>query len=163
MKNRLFVAVIGLFVALSLFGCDAFVRKFTRKKKKEQLPQEQIVIEPQEYRDTATPEEKYRQYFLYWKAWQDELIEALTHGKNFKKQVDCAKEASKSILQARGLLNAGKQKELDIWINKLADLKSAIEADPYCNDIAVNRLKAEHIKKMILREFSFSSIKDALK
>jgi hypothetical protein len=158
----LFWILIFGFCILSL-GCDAFVRKFTRKPKKENLPERELVLAPEEYKGTQlTREELYRQYLLYWKSWQDELITSLSHGANHKKQIGCADEVIKNIKSLRALLNEERQKKLDIYIAQLESLKGSIAKDTYGNNIVNNRSTAERIKRNILRDFSFRQIKDYL-
>ena len=52
-KHR-WTQIIGVSVSCSflftLIGCAAFVRKFTRKRKKEDLPQEEMVLAPEEWK-----------------------------------------------------------------------------------------------------------------
>ncbi len=110
-----------------------------------------------------TKEEVYRQYFLYWKSWHEELINSLSGGgSSNKKQIDCANEALKNLEALRSTLQEAKQKKLDIYISQLKDLKKEIEEDLYGNSISENRLVAERIKRSILRDFSYNKIKDYL-
>ena len=147
----------------TLIGCDAFVRKFTRKSQKENLPKQELVLVPEEYKPPKmTKEEVYRQYFLYWKSWHDELINSLSGGVSHKKQIDCANEAIKNLESLRATLQEAKQKKLDVYINQLKDLKNEIAQDLYGNDISVNRLTVERIRRSILRDFSYNKIKDYL-
>ncbi len=147
----------------TLIGCDAFVRKFTRKSKKENLPKQELVLVPEEYKPPKmTKEEVYRQYFLYWKSWHDELINSLSGGASHKKQIDCANEAIKNLEQLRTTLQEVKQKKLDVYINQLKDLNKEIVEDLYGNNISANRLTAERIKRNILRDFFYNKIKDYL-
>ena len=147
----------------TLMGCDAFVRKFTRKRKKENLPKEELVLAPEEYKPPKmTKEEVYRQYVLYWKSWHDELINSLSGGASHKKQIYCANEALKNLDSLRGTLQEARQKKLDIYINQLKDLKKEIEKDLYGNNVSSNRLTAERIRRSILRDFSYNKIKDYL-
>jgi len=151
------------FLIFSLIGCDAFVRKFTRKSKKEELPQEEMVLSPEEYKGpNMTKEELYRQYFLYWKSWQDELIAALSYNGNYKKQLGSADEAINNLENLRSLLNLKMQKKLDAYINQLKDLRDSIKKDPYGNNVANNRLTSERIKMDILHDFSYRAVKDYL-
>ena len=144
------------------FGCDAFVRKFTRKRKKE-APKEEMVLVPQEYKPPQlTKEEVYRQYFLYWKSWHDELINSLSTGASHKKQIDCINEALENLEQLRTTLQATKQNRLDGYINQLKNLKESIAEDLYGNNVAQNRLTAERIKRGILRDFSYEKVKKYL-
>jgi hypothetical protein len=148
----------------SLIGCDAFVRKFTRKPKKEELPQEEMVLAPEEYKGPQiTKEELYRQYFLFWKSWMLELIESLLQNKSLKKQVDCAQEALKNLISLKELLNEEAQKKLDVYITQLEDLKTQITKDLYGSDVASNLRRAERIKMNILKDFSYAKIKNFLK
>ena len=162
LKNILFAFVV-YFVMLNLIGCEAFVRKFTRKSKKEELPQTELVLVPEEYRDTMGKEELYRQYFLFWKSWHDELINSLSVGANHKKQIGSADEAIKNLEQLKVYLNAEKQKKLDIYLDQLKTLKELIVKDAYGSNCSVNRYTAENIRRSILREFSYSKMKNFLR
>jgi len=148
-----------LILVLSLTGCDAFVRKFTRKPKKENMPKEEMVLEPQEYKPTMSKEELYRQYFLYWQSWQDELIESLARSANHKKQVSCIDQAIKNLLYIRNMLNPEKQKQLDVYLNQLTALQDDIKADVYGANFSINRTTAERLKMRILRDFSYNKAK----
>ena len=159
MKFRnVFSIFVAYFVILNLIGCEAFTRKFTRKSKNENLPQTEMVLVPEEYRSTMSKEELYRQYFLFWKSWHDELINSLSIGANHKKQIGSANEAIKNLEQLKAYLNAEKQKELDIYLNQLKTLKELITKDAYGSNFSVNRYTAESIRRSILRDFSYSKI-----
>src|SRR3989338_7136675 len=121
MKERKICRLLVIsFLIVNLLGCDAFVRKFTRKTKKENLPQKEMVLAPEEWSGPQmTSEQMYRQYFLFWKSWQDELIETLLQKKSQKKQIDCSLEAIKNLLNLRALLNSDSQKKLDNYINQI--------------------------------------------
>ncbi|MBM3255730.1 MAG: hypothetical protein FJZ08_05460, partial [Candidatus Omnitrophica bacterium] len=70
-KSQIALAVTIYLLLVSFLGCEAFVRKFTRKSKKEDLHREEMVLAPQEYqKPKLSKEEEYRQYLLYWKSWQ---------------------------------------------------------------------------------------------
>ncbi len=151
------------FILSTLIGCDAFVRKFTRKSKKENLPKEELVLAPEEYKPPKmTKEEAYRQYFLYWKSWHDELINSLSGGSSHKKRMDCANETINNLEQLRLALQETRQKKIDVYINQLKDLKKEIAEDLYGNNLSASRLVAERIKRNILRDFSYNKIKDYL-
>jgi len=162
MKSKILLLIIICAVLVTTLGCDAFVRKFTRKRKRE-APKEEMVLAPEEYKPPQmTKEEVYRQHFLFWKSWHDELINALTTGASYKKQIDCMNETLKNLEQLRSTLQEVKQKQLDIYINQLKDLKSSITTDLYGSDISQHRLSAERIKRGILRDFSYPKIKNYL-
>ena len=69
--KQLVLFFICCLMIAGLVGCDAFVRKFTRKPKKERITKEEMVLVPEEYKSTMTQEQMYRQYFLFWQSWQD--------------------------------------------------------------------------------------------
>lgn len=156
--KRLFVAIL-LSGLVTILGCDAFVRKFTRKPKKEALLVEEMVLVPEEYKGPQmTKEELYRQYFLFWKSWQDELITSLLEKRSQRKHIDCAEEAIKNLVNLKTLLNEEKQKKLDIYIKRLKDLRDLISQDLYGSNIVTHLQEAEQIRRNILRDFSYYKI-----
>jgi len=160
--RKILSLVVVLILAVNLAGCEAFVRKFTRKPKKDK-PLEPMVLAPEVYKGPdMTREELYRQYFLYWKSWQDELIQSLTDSKNHKKPIDCAEQALKNLNQLRSMLNSDRQKKLDIYIRQTEELKAAVIRDIYGNDLANNRQRAERIRINMLRDFVYPKIKNFL-
>lgn len=159
----LLLFTIYLLLVTVLTGCEAFVRKFTRKPKKEDLPKEEMVLEPQEYiSEPRSKEEQYQEYFLFWKSWQDELINSLSPNANHKKQIDSIEEAVKNLTDLEVMLTQEKQTALDTYISQLNTLREDIENDFYGGQISKNRQSAERIKRNILREFSYTKMKDYL-
>jgi alpha-galactosidase/6-phospho-beta-glucosidase family protein len=152
------------FLAVNVAGCEAFVRKFTRKSKKEKEEQIKMVITPEEYPQPAmTKEEQYRQYFIYWKSWHEELIQSLSIGNtNQKKQLGCVAEAIKNLEELKSILSVQNQGALDVFIAGLDSLRAAIVRDPYAQNANANRQEAERIKRSILRDFSVSRVKGDL-
>jgi hypothetical protein len=159
-NHKLLLIFCLLFLVSTLVGCEAFVRKFTRKPKEK--PKEEMVLAPEEYKPTINKEEQYRQYFLFWKSWQDELIAALSGQASQKKRLDCVNEAIKNLEQLKPMLNITLQKKLDIYLNQLKNLKDLIAKDIYGNNAVMHRLTAERLKRNILRDFPYPKIKDSL-
>ena len=160
-----FIFICGLWtMACGLIGCEAFVKKFTRKPKKEIVPREEMVLVPIEYKAPAEDKEgAYRQYFLYWKSWHEEFINSLFPGMNRRKQLECVMETIKNLEQLRGLLKEENQKELSVYIGRINELKDSIEKDAYGIIIESHRRSAERIKRGIIRNYSYNKIKDYLK
>jgi hypothetical protein len=146
----------------SLIGCDAFVRKFTRKPKKKESWEIDMVLAPEEYKPTMTKEEQYRQYFLFWQSWQDELMEALLQNKSLKKRVDCAQQAVNNLVNMQQLLNDVQKKKLQIYIVRMKDLKRNVGGDIYGSENGANFHKAEILKLDIQKNFSFSDVKNSI-
>ena len=163
MKRRIIIFFLGLFLLVNILGCEAFVRKFVRKQNKENLPKEEMVLEPEEYAGSQmSQEELYKKYFLFWRSWQDELVASLDRKGNHKKQVDCAKEAIKNLMSFRAILNEGAKIKLDTSLNQLNELNDSIINDIYGNDFTSHRRQAEHIRRNILRDFSYNDVKSSL-
>lgn len=162
--KRIVFVLIVVFLLPSLVGCEAFVRKFTRKPKKDKIKKEEMILVPEEYKGpNMSQEELYRKYFLFWKSWDNELHESLSgSGANHKKQISCAKEAIKNLVQMKFYLNEEKQKKLDVYIDRLGALKELIARDVYSSKVAIHRNNAERIRRGILKDFSFEKIKDSL-
>ncbi|MFC1804979.1 hypothetical protein ACFLZ3_04045 [Candidatus Omnitrophota bacterium] len=160
--KRIILAGISFFLIANLVGCEAFIRKFTRKKKTKIRPEE-LVLEPETYRGPEmSREELYRQHFVYWRSWSEELIIWLVPDSNYKKRVDCAEEALENLLFLRSLLDEDKSKELDVYISRLTELKDAVVKDRYGDKHARNRQTAERLGRSIMRDFSFANIKNNL-
>ena len=161
---RAALLVTSYLLLVTTIGCEAFVRKFTRKTKEKPMPQEQIVLRPKEYAaEKMSSEEAYSYHYLYWKSWQDELISALSDiSPNHKKEQECVKEAYTQLQEMRKLLNADKQKEIDEYVERLGDLKAMISADIYGYNNRMYRLKAQRLKREISKEFSVRKMKDFL-
>lgn len=162
MTKRTLFFIILFFYLTSLCGCEAFVRKFTRKPKKDQMSREEMVLQPEEYKSTMTKDEEYRQAFLYWKSWQDELINTLEKDANYKKLVVSTEQAIENVEQMRRLLTADKQKKLDSYLNRLRGLKNLIAEDIYVINYARHKSIAERIKMEMLKDFSYGKVKDSL-
>jgi len=163
MKLKNIILVFSLWsLVFSLTGCDAFVRKFTRKQSKDNLPQEELVLVPQEYKSNMSKEEQYRQYFLYWESWQEELVEALLYGTNRKKPLDCANEAIKNLDQMKSMLAGEQKKRLETYAFQLRELRDSVQEDTYGSNNAWYRNKAEEIRRAVSRDFSYRKIKKSL-
>lgn len=163
MMHKKFVFIIALALLVNLVGCEAFVRKFTRKSKKNKAPEE-MVLAPEEWKGPKmTKEQMYRQYYIFWQSWQDELIGALLQNSPLKKKNYCAEQIVKNLLGMRAMLNETEQKQLDVYLKQMNDLRSAIKSDIYGSSNNSNRQDAEKVKRNISEKYSYSDIKDDLK
>jgi len=162
MPRRSVVCVLVAAVFLTT-GCDAFVRKFTRKSKRDKKEDVQMVLVPEEYKGPdLTKEELYRSDLLFWKSWHTELIEALMVNANKKKQAGCSDEAIKRLEKMRARLNETAQKRLNTFLTQLRDLREEIDKDTYSAGRTNQRQSAERLKRQILRDFSYAKVKDSL-
>ena len=161
--TKILSVLLFCFLLLNLIGCEAFTRKFTRKSKKSN-PAVEMVLTPEEYKGpNMTKEEIYRQYYLYWSSWQDELINALIQKLSLKKKVDCAQEALKNLLNMKMMLVTDAQKNFDSEIAKLNDLLAYIKSDVYGANDNRNLQVAQSIKSSIHKDFIYPKIRNYLK
>lgn len=166
MKRRILVLFVlcacGVFL---LTGCESLRKKFTRKKKGTEI-QEVMVITPRDY--SAHPlasDVLYKQYFIYWKSWNQELINGLTDGSSYKKVLDCADQSLVNIKKMETYLKEDKAKELEVYVKKTEDLKNQIMENKSLLPAFVNNLRysAERILSSVNRLFDLSKMKDRLK
>ena len=163
-KLKFLLLFCGLWIiACGLCGCEAFVRKFTRKPKGEPN-KEMPVLQPEVYPDVASSRDQlYKDYFLFWETWVDELLSNLSEKANVKKQKECANEALDNLLKMRSLLNDEKAKTLEPFIAEFTAVKNTISAGrPNGADFYYLRNKLERIKSKVHRNFIFSKIKKDL-
>ncbi|MDD5669220.1 MAG: hypothetical protein PHE58_04220 [Candidatus Omnitrophica bacterium] len=154
------VVILSSVVVLS--GCDTLSKKFIRKSKKEKAAV-QMVLEPEVYTGPVmTREERYRQAFMFWQNWHDEFIAALIQDGNRKKQIDTSEEALKNLKAMQGQLVAGKQEILEGYIRRLRDLEDMVKQDIYGQNVSQIRSAAERLKRDILRDFSYTDVKNEL-
>jgi len=161
MKRKIVLLVTSCLLLITLTGCEAFVKKFTRKPKEEKT--QEMVLLPQDYKDSMSPEERWRQYFLFWKSWQDELSVSLLEKRSLKKRLDCADQAIKNLEELRNMINnEDKQKLMDKYIQESKQLRNRISNDIYGNNVDDHRSKSESIKRNVVRYFTYSEIKDCI-
>ncbi|KPK97182.1 MAG: hypothetical protein AMJ95_10405 [Omnitrophica WOR_2 bacterium SM23_72] len=163
MKSKIILVVASYCLVFTLVGCDAFVRKFTRKPKTQEFPEEEMILAPEEYEPIVlSPGERYQQDFLFWKVWQDELIVSLQEKRSQKKQLDCVKQAIKNLENLRPLLKDELRQSLEHYIEQEMRLMDSIEKDIYGGQTSTNMSSAERIKRNILRDFAYGKIKGHL-
>ncbi len=153
-------AALCLAAALTagLAGCEALGKKFIRHPKGEEKLNEPVLV-PQEYPSLfKNSAEAYRQYLFYWKSWQDELLNAIDNHSSNKKKASCIDEGIKNLVFMKNLLRDDKQKGLDGYIRQLLDLKGVIG-----DGEAIERIKAESIRRNILRDYSLDKVKGSFK
>lgn len=158
-----FYFLLTISLLLNTIGCESFVRKFTRKNKKSAQPVE-MVLAPEEYKGPQmSQEELYRQYFIYWQSWQDELINALTQRSSLKKKVDCAQEALKNLVNMQSRLLPQAQKNFDPTLSRFRELLANLKNDLYGSRDSSFRQEAVQLKANVQRDFAYAKIRNYLK
>jgi hypothetical protein len=153
----------ALFLIFGTLGCESLGRKFVRKPKADDKKNEEVVFAPEEYKtEGVSHEDLYRQFFLYWKSWHDEVIDSLEKNGNRKRQVDSLNEAIKNLWDMKSYLKTEAAAKLEVSINQMIALRYAVTKDDYGNNVLANRRQAERLKRDILRDFSFNKIKNQM-
>lgn len=151
------------FLLSGLCGCETLRKKFIRKPKHEAAPEEPLLM-PEEYNPAFNKDVLYKDYLVYWRSWQDELIAALEANLSHKKQVDCAEQAVMNLEKLKGFLKEEKQIVLDKYLSQLKGLRDEIkEGDLAGAKLGIIKHKLTVNRRDILHNFMYSKVKDDLK
>lgn len=165
-KKQIFLRLFVIGCALCfLTGCETLKRKFTRQRKTKQT-QEEMIIVPRDYSAHPFPNDVlYKQYFVYWKSWNQELITALNDQAPYKKILDCADQALVNLRKMAAYLQEDKAKALGVFVRETEQLKVDIvasESMPPARLVSL-RYQAERILSSVNRQFDLRKMKDFLK
>lgn len=157
--KRLAVIVTVLCLAMSLAGCDAVQKKFTRKKKA--VPKKPKIYQLKKYEKKPTPE-LYNKHYVYWQTWSAELIELL--GQNHKKDVRCIEEMVSQLKDMQHILVKEKADELQVHIDRAQEVRDTIArgAMSFATRTSVKGT-LEREDRAIKRNFITSKIKNYIK
>lgn len=148
-----------------LTGCESLQRKFTRKRKTQET-QEEMIIVPRDYSAHPFPNDVlYKQYFIYWKSWNQELVSSLNDYATYKKILDCVEQAIINLKKMSSYLKDEKAKELEVYIKKTEDLKNEVQETKAMLPYHYNslRYKADRILSSVNRQFDLTKMKGFLK
>ena len=108
-------------------------------------------------------ETTYRNYFLYWQSWQDELINHLNNDANHKKQIECIEQIILNLEKMKAMLSENKQKILDGFIQQSKDIQQTI-LSANLSEFSFNRLRdtLTQQKREILKRLSYLKVKEFL-
>ncbi|MFA5038457.1 MAG: hypothetical protein WC732_02120 [Candidatus Omnitrophota bacterium] len=164
LKKYLSVVLVVAFIVSSA-GCETLRKKFIRKRKTPQS-REAMIITPRDYSAHPFPNHVlYRQYFTYWKAWNQELVTALNDRASHKKVVDCMDQALINLKKMSTYLLEDKAKSLAAYIQQSEALMSRIQAVPGLPQAEAMRFRytAERILSSVNRQFDPTDMKNHLK
>ncbi len=165
-KRHIFlVSVLVLACIFLITGCESLRKKFTRTKKKKDA-QEVMIITPRDYSAHPFPNDVlYKQYFIYWKSWNQELVASLTDKESPKKVLSCVEQALVNLKKMSTYLKDEKAQELGVYIKETEDLKiEIIEARAMApSQMNLFRYKAERILSRVNRQFDLTKMKAFLK
>ncbi len=118
--------IIGMLILLvgTTSGCEAFRRKFTRKKKEDpSQSQAGVIFDPIDYPDIVkSPAEIYRQHYSLWKVWQSDLPIVLENDANEKKVRYVLGQMKEQLTAMRALLKEEVRSSMDPYLNEIDSL-----------------------------------------
>ena len=166
-KYRKMAVVVILFVSsvFLLSGCETLRKKFTRKRKNKEST-ETVVIVPRDYSAHPFPNDVlYKQYFVYWKSWNQELVSSLSEAENYKKIDECVDQSLANMKKMQAYLKEEKGKEFEVFVKKTEVLKEEIMAAKNMPPSRMNilRYSADRILSNVNRNFDLKKMKDHLK
>jgi hypothetical protein len=159
-KSNVLIALIILIFTINIVGCDAFARKFTRKKKQQESLEPVLVPEEKSglFFDNDT---KYKNYFVYWRSWHDELMQTM-YEHSLKRKKYCINQAISNLELMSDLLTAEKKKELGGYIAEMKKIQGDIETDVTLEEnIIIQRLK--DIRLNINTRLDYRRVRDWIK
>ncbi len=156
--KKMVIAVIAIFLVVSLTGCEAVQRKFTRKKTTVKKPR---FYQLKKYTKKPSPE-LYKQHYAYWASWQEELIQSI--GQNHKKDTRAIEEAIGHLKDMQNILIPKKAEEMQPYIENMEGLRAII----FRGDLSFAskdsvRSTLEREDRTIKREFCYNKVKDSMR
>lgn len=158
MIRRIAAIILVIVFALEATGCDAFRKKFVRKKNQERI---QVYYEPEKY-EKAPAEALYKKHYIYWKTLHEELTNNI--GESPVNISRTAEGVVSNLQDMKRYLNEEKAAELETYIRQMEKIKSDLSGRH--TSIAGERRakrKSEEIYRKIKREFSYKKVKDYIR
>ena len=158
-------ACLVLMFVLQASGCETLRKKFTRKRKP-QSTQETMIVSPRDYGAHPFPNSvMYKQYFAYWKSWNQELVTALNDKASDKKVLDCVNQSIINIQKMMTYLKYDQAAALSVYVKQTQALQQRIQSKPGLPTEEARRFRytAERILSCVNREFDPTKMKAYLK
>ena len=157
--KKIFAVMMIICVSVTLVGCDALQKKFTRKKKETKPIPKLYQIKKYDVKPSAA---LYSKHYAYWQSWMSELLQDL--GQNRKKDTRCIDEALNQARSMQNILVKEKADELQKQINGLEEARDVIVREELSQ---FNRsqvlMTLDRADRTIKRDFSIKRIKGYIK
>ncbi|MBU1038385.1 MAG: hypothetical protein KJ994_04980 [Candidatus Omnitrophica bacterium] len=157
--RKISVFAMIFLLAVTLTGCDALQRKFTRKKKETKPIPRLYQLKKYDVKPSAA---LYSKHYAYWQSWMSELIQDL--GDNHKKDVRCIDEALSQLHDMRNILVQEKADALTKHIRRIEKSREIIIKEglsQYNKNQVLMTLERED--RIVKSEFTVSRIKNDIK
>lgn len=158
-SSRPFKAIVIFILIISIAGCGALQKKFTRKKKKDEriIP----VVTTYDYSKELRVEELYKKHYLFWKSWHQELIDRIDS--TVKKRITCYYYTITSLTEMQKYLKEPKKEELNGFINEIKSIELDVKKMRLTKSEKFRLRKLlEKTRRDMLRKFSFSDVSEFL-
>ncbi|MFB3919855.1 hypothetical protein BU251_05850 [Candidatus Velamenicoccus archaeovorus] len=158
------VCLVLMFI-LQASGCETLRKKFTRKRKT-QTSNEVMVVSPRDYGAHPFPNNvMYKQYFAYWKSWNQELVTALNDRASDKKVLECVNQSLINLEKMMTYLKDDQAAALSVYAKQTQALQRQIQSKPGLSTEDARRFRytAERILSCVNREFDSTKMKAHLK
>jgi len=153
---RISVLILAVMLIVETSGCAAFKKKFTRPRKEVKF--EPVYFEPEVYGKKPNSV-LYKQYYIFWKTWHEELISRIdqTH----QKAVRCASETVINLNSMKKFLAGEKADKLQAYIDEMTNVKGELNKR-YLSSASKMRMKRklETAYRQIKREFAYKKVID---
>jgi len=145
-------------ITILFCGCYTLRKKFMRKKKSQE--EEPVYVDFKDY-PKASSKQLYNDYYLYVKAWLDDLIESLSlvdesNISNYKREKRAIEEALRNLEQIMYIFNQEGKNNLRPLYEELLSLKEKISPDT--SDVERSRIliRVELLKMKFDNNFKYS-------
>jgi len=146
---------------MMLAGCGPqFKKKFVRKKA-EKNPEQVFAYDPQQYQREPN-DVLYKKHFIFWKAWQEELIYKL--GTNRAGDLRNFQEALKHLDDMKSCLSSEKASELDTHTQALRSFYENYKARDF--DVIRSRQMRQDLDRLMLKIdkiFRYNKVKEYIR
>jgi len=153
------ITIFLLAMVICIAGCAGLQRKFTRKKAKEEKVSP--VVTTFDYAKELRVDELYKKRFLFWRTWQDELIERMDD--MYKKRIECYDQAIMNLKEMQKYLAQSKAEELAPFIEEISSIDPDVRKKKLSKSEQYGMTQLlKKTKRQIDKQFSYSKIKDFL-
>ncbi|MFH1753283.1 MAG: hypothetical protein ABH875_03775 [Candidatus Omnitrophota bacterium] len=157
MRKLLSIILIASLV-ISLCGCEAVQRKFTRKTKKKPITPKFYTEGMEETRPAL---ELYMMHYTYWKSWHEDLVESA--GMNSKRDAMAIANALSHLNDMKKYLVEEKAIELNGYIEKTKKITDQISKGISGTNIGRYKQSLDKIKGGIVRNFYYKKVREDIR